>query len=119
MGCGDGSTLPFLRGAGADDARYCGLDLSGRMIAAARAAHPAATFEQAGFFGAALAAPPRRYDCVLFNGSLVRMACSDADGTCSVADFAAALKPYIVTDYERECAPRGASAKGAAGTAGI
>ena len=70
VGCGDGSTLPFLRGAGADDARYCGLDLSGRMIAAARAAHPAATFEQAGFFGAALAAPPRRYDCVLFNGSL-------------------------------------------------
>ncbi len=56
---------------------------------------------------------------VLFNGSLVRMACSDADGTCSVADFAAALKPYIVTDYERECAPRSGSAKGAAGTAGI
>ena len=49
VGSGDGSTLPFLRGAGADDARYCDLDLSGRMIAAARAAHPAATFEQAGF----------------------------------------------------------------------
>ena len=89
VGCGDGSTLPFLRGAGADDARYCGLDLSGRMIAAARAAHPAATFEQAGFFGAALAAPPRRYDCVLFNGSLQFF----GDQQAALARAAALLEP--------------------------
>ena len=38
-------------------------------------------------------------------------------GACDY--FAAALKPYIVTDYERECAPRSVPAKGAAGTAGI
>ena len=89
VGCGDGSTLPFLRGAGADDARYCGLDLSGRMIAAARAAHPAATIEQAGFFGAALAAPPRRYDCVLFNGSLQFF----GDQQAALARAAALLEP--------------------------
>ena len=50
---------------------------------------------------------------VLFNGSLVRMACSDADGTCSVADFAAALA-VIVTDY-RGSAPRSAGEGGGDG----
>ena len=47
VGCGDGALLPHLLRAGADAGRYLGIDLSARMVAAAAAAHPAATFRRA------------------------------------------------------------------------
>jgi len=67
VGCGDGMMVPHLAHAGAEPARYLGLDLSAKMVAAAAAAHPAATFRRADF----LALPPEAgaFDCCLLNGA--------------------------------------------------
>lgn len=74
IGCGNGVLLPALLDAGCLPADYCGCDLSGRMIAAAEAAHGAsgATFVRSGFFEDDVdrLAPPGRCRAVVFSGSL-------------------------------------------------
>ena len=71
VGCGDGSLLPMLRAAGADERAYAGIDLSGGMVAAAAAAHPRATFEHAGLFESrAIESAPAKFDAAVFCGSL-------------------------------------------------
>jgi SAM-dependent methyltransferase len=82
VGCGDGAILPFLEAEGVAPDAYCGVDLSGRMIAAAQRRHPRATFARADFLELPTAAAatttrapaphpaPGAYACVLFNGSL-------------------------------------------------
>jgi SAM-dependent methyltransferase len=71
VGCGDGAALPFLCAAGADEARYVGLDLSTRMIRSAKQTRGGrgAMFERGSFLSSRLAAPPAAYDAVLFNGA--------------------------------------------------
>lgn len=67
VGCGDGLMVPFLQEVGAtmDGSSYLGVDLSGNMIARARAVHPKVRFEAASFLSAPTCAPPNAYDCVL------------------------------------------------------
>jgi SAM-dependent methyltransferase len=72
VGCGDGAIFPFLIKAGASKAGYLGLDISSKMVEAARSAHPDGRFEHGGFLDSLLtssSAPPG-YDTVLFNGAL-------------------------------------------------
>ncbi|EOD11855.1 hypothetical protein EMIHUDRAFT_214195 [Emiliania huxleyi CCMP1516] len=69
VGCGDGALLPHLLRAGADAGRYLGIDLSARMVAAAAAAHPAATFRRAARADFLELDPSGEYDCCLLNGA--------------------------------------------------
>ena len=41
VGCSDGALVPYLQAAGAEPSRYVGIDLSERMLRAARDTHPA------------------------------------------------------------------------------
>lgn len=85
VGCGDGALLPHLLRAGADAGRYLGIDLSARMVAAAAAAHPAATFRRADFLELD---PSGEYDCCLLNGASQFF----ADQSCLVGAAAAAVR---------------------------
>lgn len=74
VGCGSGLLLPFLAACGLPPDAYRGIDLSGRMIECARAAHGApmyagAVFEDVAFDDAGEAADGP-YDSIVFNGSL-------------------------------------------------
>jgi SAM-dependent methyltransferase len=76
VGCGDGSALPYLFAEADSHAMptwdYLGLDVSPKMIDLARAQYPAQSFMVGSFpQGLPLSSPPpKRYDCILFNGSL-------------------------------------------------
>ena len=83
VGCGNGLLLPFLTACGAPPSSYRGIDLSGRMIECAQAAHTDAAYSGARFEDVNFAdvvdeakqaeesgAEPRKYDSVIFNGSL-------------------------------------------------
>jgi demethylmenaquinone methyltransferase/2-methoxy-6-polyprenyl-1,4-benzoquinol methylase len=88
VGCGDGAALPFLESAGAELDAYVGLDLSRRMLDAARRKHSAVAFEHAGFDDY-VRMTERRFDAVLFNGSLQFF----ADQEDAIARAAALLGP--------------------------
>mmetsp|Transcript_34035 Transcript_34035/g.105310 ORF Transcript_34035/g.105310 Transcript_34035/m.105310 type:complete len:276 (-) Transcript_34035:29-856(-) len=64
VGCGDGALARHLGDLGG----YVGLDLSARMVRAARKKHPDLRFERAGFFDAGGADGP--FDTILFVASL-------------------------------------------------
>ena len=65
VGCGDGAMVPHLARAGVLES-YVGIDVSERMVAAARRRHPKRTFEAVGFLDY-VGGP---FDSVLFAGSL-------------------------------------------------
>ena len=95
VGCGNGLLQPFLTACGAPPAAYLGIDLSSRMVQVAEATHgeSGATFEAVSFDAVAAEAgePPagRRFDAIVFNGSLQFF----ADQTAALAKAAGLLAP--------------------------
>lgn len=71
VGCGDGSLVPHLGRAGVDLSGYVGIELSGKMVKAAKKRHPKRTFLKSAFFDFAAAADRAgEFDAVVFAGSL-------------------------------------------------
>jgi SAM-dependent methyltransferase len=75
VGCGDGSAIPYLFTEADNHAMptwdYLGLDVSPKMIDLGRAQHPAQCFVVGSFpQGLPVSSRLKRYDCILFNGSL-------------------------------------------------
>jgi SAM-dependent methyltransferase len=75
VGCGDGSAIPYLLAEADNHAMptwdYLGLDVSQKMIDLGQAQYPAQTFVVGSFpQGLPVSSPLKRYDCILFNGSL-------------------------------------------------
>ena len=92
VGCGTGLLLPFLRAAGAPPRRYCGIDVSSRMIDRAKADHAAQDFADARFEAVSLetfaeqaaADKGQTYDVIVFNAALQFFA--DIKGALQLAE---------------------------------
>jgi SAM-dependent methyltransferase len=81
VGCGPGHVTAFLAGLGLDAA---GIDLSGQMVAQARARHPDLRFSTGSM--TALPAPDRSWDGLVCFYALIHMI-EDADVRTALAEF--------------------------------
>ena len=70
VGCGTGSVLKFLDNSEYAAGEYHGIDISGNMIESAKSQHPGVLFEKTNFLQLPVGEGCKKYDTILFNGSI-------------------------------------------------
>jgi SAM-dependent methyltransferase len=70
VGCGDAALLTYLNSVGFPPTRYYGIDVSSKMVEAARRREPRAKFEARHFSAPVQPLPGDRFGAVLFAGSI-------------------------------------------------